>query len=87
MKLYFEEYINDEPKRTYIGESRVESTIDALMYKDMEERGIRRGYLRMFYQENDEICIDYGSHTSFYIMTPNEDKDIEVVYEENNNTI
>jgi hypothetical protein len=78
MKLYFEEYINDEPKRTYIGESRVESTIDALMYKDMEARGIKYNYLRYMYLENNEKCVDYGSWSKFYIITPNEDKDTEV---------
>lgn len=87
MKLYFEEHFENELARTYIGESRVESIIDALMFKDMEDRNIRRGYLRMYYQENDEICIDYGSHTSFYIITPNEDRDTEVVDEENNDTV
>ena len=80
MKLYFEEYVNDESKRTYIGESRVESTIDALMYKDMEARGIECSYLRYMYLENNEKCVDYGSWSKFYIITPNEDKDTEVDY-------
>lgn len=82
MKLYFEEYINDEPKRTYIGESRVESTIDALMYKDMEARGVKYSYLRYMYLENNEKCVDYGSWSKFYIITPNEDKDMEVDYDD-----
>lgn len=82
MKLYFEEYINDEPKRTYIGESRVESTIDAMMYKDMDARGIISSYIRWMYLENNEKCVDFGSWSKFYIVTPNEDKDTEVGYYE-----
>lgn len=80
MKLYFEEHIGDEIKRTYIGESRVESTIDAMMHKDMEARGIISSYLRWMYLENDEKWIDFGSWSKFYVVTPNEEKDTEVVF-------
>ena len=85
MKLYFEEgsYTN-APKRTFIGESRVESILDNLMYQDIENRGIKSYYLRYIYCENNEICIDYGSHSNFYILVPSEEKDTEVPNEESN---
>ena len=85
MKLYFEENsYTKEPKRTYIGESRVESILDNLMYQDMENRNIKPPYLRYFYCDDNEICIDYGSHSNFYILVPSEDKDTEVPDEEGN---
>lgn len=70
MIAYFE---NHKKEREYIGESKVESVRDILIYNHMEEHNIHPQYLRYWAEESGEIYIDYGSHSSFYVLVPQSD--------------
>lgn len=77
MIAYFE---NWEEEREYIGESKVESIRDILIHKHMEEHNIHPKYLRYWAEESGEIYIDYGSHSSFYVLVPqSDDETIETI--------
>ena len=46
----------------------------------MEEHNIHPYYLRYWVGESGEIYIDYGSHSSFYVLVPQyDDENIETL--------
>lgn len=79
MIVYFE---NSQEEREYIGESKIESVRDILVHNHMEEHNIHPHYLRHWVEESGEIYIDYGSHSSFYVLVPqSDDENIETLLE------
>lgn len=68
MKLYF---LNSDDERELVSET-VETAEDGLKLavKDLKTRrpGFITYYQRYWLDDNDDIWIDYGSHTEFYIV-------------------
>ena len=67
MKLYF---INNEDKLEPIQEVNPGENIGEIIRADLRTRrpDFTSYYMRMWYDDNNDIWIDYGSHTEFYIV-------------------
>lgn len=75
MKVYYENNGGDEPIRSFIGEGKLESEVDYIINKDIEDRKINCYYLRYMYKPNNEIYVDYGSRVNFYVIAPSEEEE------------
>lgn len=69
MKLYFSN-ADDERELLYTNLQSIEYGIK-LAVDDLETRrpGFISYYQRYWLDDNDDIWIDYGSHTEFYVLT------------------